>query len=121
MVKGKACLAQHQAREATVRASTMEVARNLNRFRGHLRRTQGYQKYWVIANREGQPVLQVAEPGTGYSDYIMTTSEMEAFLANLGPNSPCGTGSRRASQRGKDSPGHRAKNRPQPQDKRPPL
>jgi hypothetical protein len=48
MVKVKKYLATNQVREACVRdcfpSAAMEIARNLKRFGGHLRRTQGYQR-----------------------------------------------------------------------------
>jgi hypothetical protein len=54
MVKVKQYLARHQVRDAAVRdcfpSSVMEVARNLNRFGGHLKRNQGVQRYRVIAD-----------------------------------------------------------------------
>jgi hypothetical protein len=89
----------------------MEIARNLNRYRGHLRRNQGYQRYRVIADRDGHPVLQVAKQGTGYQDYTVTQGEMAAFLKDL---SPATAPQQRPSNRGKTGPGHKAKNRPAP-------
>ncbi len=70
MVKVKQFLATRQVWDATVRdcfpSAAMEIARNLNRYGGHLRHNQGYQRYRVIADRDGHPVLQVAKQGTGY-------------------------------------------------------
>ena len=88
--------------------NSMEVARNLNRYGGHLRRTQGYQRFRVIADRDGQPVLQMAKQGAGYVDHNVTQGEMKAFLANLTTSAPQPVD----SGRGKTGPGHRAKNRP---------
>jgi hypothetical protein len=115
MVKVKQFLATRQVRDATVRdcfpSAAMEVARNLNRYGGHLRRNQGYQQYRVIANRDGHPVLQVARQGTGYQDYTVTQGEMAAFLKDLNPAT---APQQRPSNRGKTGPGHKAKNRPAP-------
>jgi hypothetical protein len=110
MVKVKQFLATRQVRDATVRdcfpSAAMEVARNLNRYGGHLRRNQGYQRYRVIADRDGHPILQVAKQGTGYQDYTVTQAEMAAFLKDL---SPANATQQRSSTRGKTGPGHRAK------------
>jgi hypothetical protein len=115
MVKVKQFLATRQVRDATVRdcfpSAAMEIARNLNRYGGHLRRNQGYQRYRVIADRDGHPVLQVAKQGTGYQEYTVTQGEMEAFLKDL---SPATAPQQRPSNRGKTGPGHKAKNRPAP-------
>ncbi len=115
MVKTKQLLATRQVRDATVRdcfpSAAMEVARNLNRFGGHLRRNQGYQRYRVIADRDGHPILQVARQGTGYQDYTVTQAEMAAFLKDLGPSN---TQQQKTSNRGKTGPGHKANNRPAP-------
>jgi hypothetical protein len=115
MVKTKQFLATRQVKDATVRdcfpSAAMEIARNLNRFGGHLRRNQGYQRYRVIADRDGHPVLQVARQGTGYQDYTVTQAEMAAFLKELGPTN---AQQQKPSNRGKTGPGHKAKNRPVP-------
>jgi uncharacterized protein YoxC len=112
MIKIKRFLATHQVRDTTVRdcfpPTSMEVARNLNRYGGHLRRTQGYQRFRVIADRDGQPILQMAKQGASYVDYNVTQGEMNTFLANLAPTVTQTTD----SGRGKTGPGHRAKNRP---------
>ncbi len=111
MVKVKQYLARHQVREAAVRdcfpSAVMEVARNLNRYGGHLKRSQGIQRYRVIADRDGHPVLQTAKQGAGYTDHPVSVAEMEAFLASLG-----GSAAQQAKQttRGKTGPNHRAKN-----------
>jgi hypothetical protein len=73
--------------------------------------TPGYQRYRVIADRDGHPVLQVARQGTGYQDYMVTQGEMAAFLKDL---SPATAPQQRPSNRGKTGPGHKAKNRPAP-------
>jgi hypothetical protein len=113
MVKNKQFLATRQVRDATVRdcfpSAAMEVARNLNRYGGHLKRNPGYQRYRVIADREGHPTLQVARLGAGYQDYTVTQAEMAAFLKELGPPT---TQQQKPSNRGKTGPGHKAKNRP---------
>ncbi len=44
MVKVKKYLARHQVREAAVRDCFPAVARNLNRYGGHLKRNQGIQR-----------------------------------------------------------------------------
>jgi hypothetical protein len=115
MVKVKQFLATQQVRDATVRdcfpSAAMEIARNLNRYGGHLRRNQGYQRYRVIADRDGHPVLQVARQGTGYQDYTVTQAEMAAFLKDL---SPATAPQHKPSNRGKTGPGHKAKNKPAP-------
>jgi hypothetical protein len=117
MVKVKQFLATRQVRDATVRdcfpAAAMEVARNLNRYGGHLRRSQGYQRYRVIADRDGHPILQVAKQGTGYQDYTVSQAEMAAFLKDLNP-APTRQQQQRSSNRGKTGPGHQAKNKPAP-------
>jgi hypothetical protein len=111
MVKVKQYLARHQVRDAAVRdcfpSSVMEVARNLNRFGGHLKRNQGVQRHRVIADRDGHPVLQTAKQGSGYADHPVSVAEMEAFLANLGANV---TQPPRQTTKGKTGPNHRAKN-----------
>jgi hypothetical protein len=105
MVKVKQYLTRHQVREAAVRdcfpSAVMEVARNLNRYGGHLKRSQGIQRYRVIADRDGHPVLQTAKQGAGYTDHPVSVAEMEAFLASLG-----GSATQQAKQttRGKLAP-----------------
>jgi hypothetical protein len=115
MVKVKQFLATRQVRDATVRdcfpSAAMEVARNLNWYGGHLRQNQGYQRYRVIADRDGHPILQVAKHVTGYQDYTVTQAEMAAFLKDL---SPANATQQKSSNRGKTGPGHRAKNKPAP-------
>jgi hypothetical protein len=111
MVKVKQYLACHQVREAAVRdcfpSAVMEVARNLNRYGGHLKRNQGIQTYRVIADRDGHPVLQTAKQGASYTDHPVSVAEMESFLASLGVNA---AQQARQTTRGKSGPNHRAKN-----------
>jgi hypothetical protein len=112
MVKVKQYLARHQIRDAAVRdcfpSSVMEIARNLNRYGGHLKRNQGVQRYRVIADRDGHPVLQTAKQGTGYVDHPVSVAEMEAFLANLS-NTATQPPPRQVAK-GKTGPNHKAKN-----------
>jgi hypothetical protein len=112
MVKVKQYLARHQVRDAAVRdcfpSAIMEVARNLNRYGGHLKRNQGVQRYRFIADRDGHPVLQTAKQDAGYTDHPVSVAEMESFLASLGANA---TQQPRQMTKGKTGPNHRAKNR----------
>ncbi len=89
--------------------SAMEIARNLNRYSGHLRHTQGYQKNHMIANQDGHPVLQLVSQGSEYQDYDVTHTELAAFLADLGPSAA----QTKFTDKGKTDPGHCAKNKPQ--------
>jgi hypothetical protein len=110
MIKLKRFLAHWEVQEATVRdcfpTDVMERARNLASYGAHLRRTEDSVRRYQVANRNGEPILQVAGGNGRYVDQAIDEEALKALNAGQASNQ-----AQREANWGKTGPRHAAKNK----------